>query len=185
MAEQAQPNAGTPGKEGKTQVRKLIFALTATLAASLAPTLMVADGAGAATTTERFSFADTSTSAGPPVWSVIATGDFIAGGTATKKGKGVLTLRFAAGTIALEIVRQHNVTSKSQTATACIQTETSSSGSSTYKIAGGTGAYQGISGSGRTTFGATFVEQVVNGDCASAFAAIQSLITASGPVSLP
>jgi hypothetical protein len=49
MAEQAQPNAGTPGKEGKTQVRKLIFALTATLAASLAPTLMVADGAGAAT----------------------------------------------------------------------------------------------------------------------------------------
>ena len=62
------------------QVRKLIFAVTATLAASLAPTLMIAAGASATAKTERFSFADTSTSAGPPVWSVIATGDFIAGG---------------------------------------------------------------------------------------------------------
>ena len=53
------------------------------------------------------------------------------------------------------------------------------------QIAGGTGAYKGISGSGRSTIHNTFVEQVVNGHCASAFTAVQSLITASGPVSLP
>jgi hypothetical protein len=94
-------------------------------------------------------------------------------------------LHFSAGTIAFEIVKQHKVTSKNQTATACIQTETSSSADSAYKIAGGTGAYQGISGSGRATLDNTFVEQVVNGDCASAFAAVQSLVTAGGSVSLP
>jgi hypothetical protein len=167
-------------------VRKLIFALTAVLAASIVPTLMTAASAGAATSTERFSLADTSTRAGAPVWSVIATGDFIAGGTATQKSKGALTLHFSAGTITLGIVRQDKVTSKNQTATACIQVvQTSSGASSAYKITGGTGAYQGISGSGRATLDNTFVEQVVNGDCANAFAAVQSLITATGSVSLP
>lgn len=163
-------------------MHKLTLAVTATLAASLAPALMITAGASGTIKTERFSFADTSTSAGPPVWSVIATGDFIAGGTATQKSKGVLALHFSAGTITLHIVKQGKEVSKGQTATACIQTETSSSA---YKIAGGTGAYQGISGSGRATLDNTFVEQLVNGACSSAFTAVQSFITASGPVSLP
>jgi hypothetical protein len=163
-------------------VRKLIPALTATVAASVTLTLMIAAGATATTATERFSFADTSTSAGPPAWSVIATGDFIAGGTAAQKTKGVLTLHFSAGTITLHTTKHHQKLSKNQTATACIQTSNSSG---TYTIAGGTGAYRGISGSGRSTLHNTFVERVVNGQCSNAFTAVQSLITASGPVSLP
>jgi hypothetical protein len=164
------------------QVRKLIFVVTATLAASLAPTLMIAAGASATAKTERFSFADTSTSGGPPVWSVIATGDFIAGGTATLNSKGDLTLRLSAGTITFHTAKENKNVSKIQTATACSQTQSSPSA---YTIAGGTGAYKGISGSGRATLDNTFVEQVVNGDCSSAFAAVQSLITGSGSVSLP
>lgn len=163
-------------------MRKLILAVTAIVAASLAAMLMIVAGATATSTTERFSFADTSTSNAPPIWSVIATGDFTAGGTATGKSKGVLTLRFPGGTITLHTAKHHRTLSKDQTATACIQTATSSG---TYTIAGGTGPYKGVSGSGRSTVDNTFVEQVVNGHCSNAFAAVQSLITASGPVSLP
>ena len=163
-------------------MRKPILAVTATVAAFLVPALVIATGATAATTTEHFSFADANASLGPPIWSVIATGHFIAGGTATQKSKGVLTLHFAAGTITLDIAKNHKNLSKDQTATACIQTQT---GSSTYTIAAGTGAYQGISGSGRATLHNTFVEDAANGHCSNAVAAVQSLITASGTVSLP
>jgi len=163
-------------------VRKLILSITATAAAFLVPALVMAAGATASSTTELFSFADAKASNGPPIWSVIATGDFIAPGTATQKSKGVLTLHLSAGTITFDIAKNHKKLSKDQTATACIQTQT---GSSTYTIAGGTGAYQGISGSGRATLHNTFVENAANGHCSNAFAATQSLITASGPVSLP
>jgi hypothetical protein len=163
-------------------VRKLILGITTTVAASLALTLTIAAGATATTATERFSFADTSTSSGPPAWSAIATGDFVAGGKARPESKGVLLLNFPSGTITLHTAKHHQKLSKVQTATACIQTTTSSGN---YTIAGGTGAYHGISGSGLSTVHNTFVEQVVNGHCSNAFIAVQSLITASGPVSLP
>jgi hypothetical protein len=163
-------------------VRKLILSVTVTAAALVVPALVTAASATASTTAERFVFADAKASLGAPVWSVIATGDFTAGGTATEKGKGVLTLRFSAGTITLDTGKSPKKVSKHQTATACIQTQT---GSGDYTIAGGTGAYQGIGGSGRATIHNTFVERVVNGDCSNAAAAVQSLITASGTVSLP
>ncbi len=163
-------------------MRKFILSVTATAAALLVPALVIAAGATASTTTEHFTFADAKASLGPPTWSVIATGDFIAGGTATQKSKGVLTLRFAAGTITFDLGKSHKNLSKNQTATACIQTQT---GSGTYTIAGGSGAYQGIAGSGRATLDNTFVEDAVKGKCSSAAAAVQSLITANGPVSLP
>jgi hypothetical protein len=163
-------------------VRKLILSVAATATAFLVPALVIAAGATASNTTERFSFADAKASLGPPVWSVIATGDFIAGGTATQKSKGVLRLQFSAGTITLKIANNHKKLSKGQTATACIQTQT---GASTYTLAAGTGAYRGISGSGRATLHNTFVEDAANGHCSDAPAAVQSLITASGPVSLP
>jgi hypothetical protein len=162
--------------------KKTVLAIATTVAASLALTLTIAAGATATTTTERFSFADTSTSSGPPAWSVIATGDFIAGGKARPESKGVLLLDSPSGTITLHTTKHHQKLTKVQTATACIQTATSSGN---YTIAGGTGAYHGISGSGRSTVHNTFVEQVVNGHCANTFTAVQSLITASGPVSLP
>ena len=79
-------------------MRKLILAVTATAAAFLVPALVIAAGATASTTTERFSFADAKASLGPPVWSVIATGDFIAGGTATQKRQSLIT---ASGTVSL------------------------------------------------------------------------------------
>ncbi len=164
-------------------MRKLILAVATTVAASIAPILMIATGASATTPRESFSFADTSTGDGPPAYSVIATGAFVAGGTATQESKGVpLTLRFPAGTITLHTAKRHKTLSKSQTATACLQTQTASGA---YTITGGTGAYRGISGSGRSTIHNTFVERVVNGDCSNAFTAVQSFVTASGPVSLP
>ncbi len=163
-------------------MRKLILSVAATAAALLVPALVIAANATASTTTERFSLVDAKASLGPPVWSVIATGDFIAGGTAMQKSKGVLTLHFSAGTITLKIGNNHKKLGKSQTATACIQTQT---GSGTYTIAGGTGVYRGISGSGRATLHNTFVADAANGHCSDAFAAVQSLITASGPISLP
>jgi hypothetical protein len=163
-------------------VRKLILSVTATAAALLVPALVIAAVATASTTTERFSLADAKASNGPPVWSVIATGHFIAGGTATQKRKGVLMLHFSAGTITLKIGNNHKKLSKDQTATACIQTQT---GSGTYTIAAGTGAYRGIAGSGRATLHNTFVEDAANGHCSNAVAAVQSLITASGPVLAP
>ena len=163
-------------------MRKLILSVAATAAALLVSALVIAAGATASTTTERFSFSDAKASLGPPTWSVIATGDFIAGGTATQKKKGVLTVRFSAGTITLDIGGNGKKLSKNQTATACIQTQT---GSGTYTIAGGTGAYQGIGGSGRATLHNTFVEDAAKGHCSNAAAAVQSLITASGTVSLP
>jgi hypothetical protein len=171
-----------PATKGETQVRKLILSVAASAAAFLVPALVIAAGATAANTTEHFSFADAKASMGLPTWSVIATGDFTAGGTATQKRKGVLALRFTAGTITLDIGGPGKKTSKDQTATACIQTQT---GSGTYKIAGGTGAYQGISGSGLATLHNTFVEDAVKGHCSKAAAAVQSLITTSGTVSLP
>lgn len=163
-------------------MRKLILSIAATAATFLVPALVIAAGATASTTTEHFSFADAKASLAPPTWSVIATGDFTAGGTATQKRKGVLTLRFAAGTITLDIGGNGKKTSKDQTATACIQTQT---GSGTYTIADGTGAYQGISGSGRATLHNTFVEDAVKGHCSKAAAAVQSLITTRGTISLP
>ncbi len=162
-------------------MRKLILAVTTTIAV-LAPALILAAGASATTGTESFSFIDTSTT-DTPLFSVIATGAFVAGGTATRPSKGVLKLRLPDGTITLDTGKKHEVGTMHQTATACIETQTNNPGH--FTITGGTGAYKGITGSGRTTAHSTFIEQVVHGQCADAYAAVQALATASGPVSLP
>jgi hypothetical protein len=44
---------------------------------------------------------------------------------------------------------------------------------------------EGIAGSGKATKDLTFVEGAVKGKCAGNFAAVQGIITLSGPVSLP
>jgi hypothetical protein len=162
-------------------MRKLILAVTTTIAV-LAPALMLAAGAGATTGSESFSLIDTST-ADKPFFSVIATGAFVAGGTATRPSKGVLKLRFPDGTITLNFGKKHKVGTMHQTATACIETQTNTGGH--FTIGGGTGAYKGITGSGRATGHSTFIEQVVHGRCANAFTAVQAIATASGPISLP
>jgi hypothetical protein len=162
-------------------MRKLILAVTTTIAV-LAPVLILTAGASAATGTESFSLIDSTTSQAP-VFSVIATGAFVAGGTATRPSKGVLKLRFPDGTITLD-TKGHKVSTMHQTATACIETQTNT-GDVHFTIAGGTGAYKGITGSGRGTGHNTFVEQVVHGQCANAYAAVQAVFTASGTISLP
>ena len=162
-------------------MRKLTHTLTV-IALAGAVALTAASGATASTKTERFTLIATSTTAGPPVYSVVATGAFIDGGTATHEGNGVLQLHLALGTITLEGAVQHRRLTKTETATACMQTAVTSI---SYTISQGTGAYSGLSGSGRATDDDVFVEQVVNGDCSPDVTAAQGTITAAGPVSLP
>ena len=163
-------------------MRKLILAVTTTIAV-VTPVLILTAAADATSQTETFSLVDTSTVDGPPRFSVIATGMFVAGGTATRPSKGVLLLRFPNGTITLNFGKKPKATTMHQTATACIETQTNTGGH--FTIAGGTGAYKGITGSGRATLHSTFIEQVVHGQCASAYTAVQAIATASGPISLP
>jgi hypothetical protein len=141
-----------------------------------------ASAATPSTKTEHFTLITTSTTARQPTYSVIATGAFIDGGIATHERKGGLTLHLSSGTITLERNKPHPQVTKTETATACMQTASSSF---SYTIAQGTGAYKGISGSGRATDHDAFVEQVVHGSCSTNFAAAQGVITAKGRVSLP
>jgi len=166
-------------------MRKLIPAL----AVAVAATVTAATVATAGTGTEHYSFIDTSTAAvAHPVFSVIATGAFTDSGTAiqeskaTNKSKGVLVLHLSQGTITFHTGRKPAGGTKAETATACIQTETKHGN---WTIAGGTGAYKGITGTGRVALVATFVETVSKGTCASGFSAVQAIVTASGPVTLP
>lgn len=154
--------------------KKLIPALVVAIAAAVP----VVASATARTNTERFSFINTSTK---PVYSVIARGAFIDGGTATK-AKGDLVLHLSAGTITLHTSKPPAHTTTTTTATACLQTQTKHGA---YTIVGGTGAYTGLTGSGRSDNVATFVEQASNGTCANSFTAVQAVVTASGPVTLP
>lgn len=163
-------------------MRKLILAAT-TASAALAVAI-AASAAGTRPSTEHFSLIDTSTNASHPVFSAIATGAFTAGGTATetKRPRREIIIRFPAGTITLTGQGGHPRINKIQTATACLQ---SKDVSVRYTIAGGTGAYTGISGSGHMTRRETFVEAASAGSCANTFLAIQATSTAQGPVTLP
>ena len=134
------------------------------------------------TKTERFTLITTSTAAKQPAYSVIATGAFIDGGIATHERTGGLMLHLSSGTITLAGHKPQPQVTKTETATACMQT---SSSSFSYTIAEGTGAYKGISGSGRVTGHDAFVEQLAHGSCSANFAAAQGVMTATGTVSLP
>lgn len=162
-------------------MRKPTLALTAmTVAGAVA--LASTSAATASTKSERFTLIATSTTDGPPDYSVVATGAFIDGGTATHEGKGVLLLHLTSGTITLDGTVQHHRITTTETATTCMQTAVTTI---SYTIAQGTGAYTGISGSGRVTDEDLFVEQLVHGECSPNVAAAQGTLTASGPVSLP
>ena len=134
-------------------------------------------GTGTGTGTEHFSLISVSTNKSHVVFSAIAAGRFTAGGTAVMTGK-VVTLRFPAGTITLNVTNQHRTITSYP---ACLQTEASSG---TFAIASGTGAYNRISGSGKSTANITFVETMASGKCSDNTAAAQAIITASGLVSL-
>jgi hypothetical protein len=170
-----------PANKEDRQVRKLTITITF-IAVSGAAAFAAASAATSTTKTEHFTLITTSTTAAQPVFSVIAAGAFIDGGTATHERNGGLKLHLSSGTITLDRNKPRPRLTKTETATACMQTASSSFG---YTIAQGTGAYEGISGSGRATDRDAFVEQVVHGSCSTNFAAAQGVITATGPVSLP
>jgi expansin (peptidoglycan-binding protein) len=169
----------------RTQMRKMIIAATVTAAAA---TLAVASIATATSTTKTETFTAMTTNPGSGVASLIATGGFTAGGTMTN-GKHKLTFRFAGGKFTLVIGRPGSK-HVSLNPTTCLYTKT---GSGTYTLTDGTGAYQGISGSGKISFTLRAVYALVNGKCPSndqpggsgTWTAIQFTETASGPVSLP
>jgi hypothetical protein len=146
---------------------------------AIASGLALASTAGASTSTrtEHFSFIDTSINQTSVAYSAIATGGFTAGGTATKNG-AVFTMQFPSGTITLNVKTSHSHKTESPT---CFQSKTSAGN---YKISGGTGTYQGISGSGSATVNVTIVETPTNGTCPESQDAAQAIVLASGPVSL-
>lgn len=136
-------------------------------------------GSGASGT-EHFSFMSTSVSADK--FSVIATGVFTAGGTATPLTE-TDTLKFPNGTIDVTSKSTGKPVTSANTKT-CYE---SLSQKGTYTIAGGTGAYKGITGSGRFTLSIHEVGPVLNGKCntkSSKRVASQGIVTARGPVTL-
>jgi hypothetical protein len=135
-------------------------------------------GSGASGT-EHFTFMTTATARGSDTFSVIATGVFTAGGTATlPSGKG--TLRFPTGTI--ETTSKSSKPINTSNMKTCYGTL---SQKGTYTIVGGTGAYKGISGSGKLTVSLREVIPIVNGKCHGLTpVAAQGIVTGSGPVTL-
>ena len=163
----------------RTSMRRYwIAGPVATATAALALT-GAAFGSGAART-EHFTFMSTAVTADK--FTVIATGAFTAGGTATPLAR-TDTLRFPTGTVTVATKSTSKPIYTANTNT-CYET-LSQTGS--YTIASGTGAYNGIAGSGTFTLNIRQVGPVVNGKCntkTSKRVASQGIITAHGPVTL-
>jgi len=133
-------------------------------------------GSGASGT-EHLIFMTTATSGDR--FNVIATGVFTAGGTATlPSGKG--TLRFPTGTI--ETTSKSSKPINTSNLKTCYGTLPQKG---TYTIVDGTGAYKGISGSGKFTVSLREVIPIVNGKCHGLKpVAAQGIVTGSGPLTL-
>lgn len=139
--------------------------------------------AAARTGTEQFSFVTTS-----PVgvtFNAIGTGVFGDGGIATfptnKKSAG--TIRFSRGTIKIKHFGGH--ATQSGSVSQCYFKQVTTGGH--YTILSGTGAYKGITGSGKATVTFLFVQPIVKGKCQQNATplAVQGVIKASGKVVLP
>jgi hypothetical protein len=166
-------------------MRKMLIAATATAAVA---TLAVANIATATSTNKTETFTVITTNPGSGVGSLIATGGFTAGGTMAN-GKRLETFHFADGKFNL-MIGAKPTKHVSLNATTCLYTKT---GSGTYTLTDGTGAYKAISGSGTISFSLRAAYPLVKGKCPSndqpggsgTPTAIQYTETASGPVSLP
>lgn len=113
----------------------------------------------------------------PEVYSVIASGAFADGGTASKVGQ-VLTMQLSKGSITLHLKNKHQGPVVEHD---CVQSKSSAGN---YTITGGTGSYSALTGSGSATVNVTAVESQTGATCSSAQLAIQGTISASGHVSL-
>ncbi len=158
-------------------MRKTILAVAAAAAAATMGITGVAAASGT-TQTEHFSIVSTSFSSSAE--SIIATGAFTAGGTDIS-GNKVDTATFPRGTIKIA----HTGTQKgSFNPKTCLDSVT---GTGTYSLSAGTGAYKGIHGSGTYKLSVRIVANRVAGKCSMKVKpqAFQLIISASGPVSLP
>jgi hypothetical protein len=166
-----------------------IIPTTAAIAAAGALALTgAASPAGAAATAKNEQFTMITTNPGSGAASVIATGRFTAGGTAVNIKHGQ-TFHFANGDFTIAIGK-HGRKHQNLNLSSCLFTKT---GSSTYTFEHGTGAYRGITGSGKVSFTLRAAYPLINGKCPSTDlpgtsgnpTAIQFTETASGPVTLP
>jgi len=165
-------------------MRNRSLAATAAVAAT-ALTAAIANIATAtpAAATETFSIMTTNV----PTATVIATGGFTAGGTVDAEGKSQKggkgqKVRFPDGTFVILIHGSGDKHQQFDTAT-CLYTK---SGTGAYTLADGTGAYKGISGSGRVSFTLRQVLARVKGVCAQPntdVTALEFTETARGPAS--
>jgi hypothetical protein len=156
-----------------------LVAATATLA------LVGATGASAhatatenTTKTEQFTLMADSTTQAQPTFSVIATGAFTAGGTATVD-HGTITVQLPKGTITLQASTDHVAT---HTTPDCFQEKTTSGH---YTIASGTDAYLGVTGHGTTRTTVRAVESKNGTTCSENPDAVQFVGTATGIITLP
>ena len=153
--------------------------IAAMLAVGLASQAAGSSKSGSSST-EHFKFMSTVAPTGD-TFSVIVTGAFTDGGTATLHArKGTLKLR--SGTI--------DITQKAGKPVFRANTKTCYehlSENGTYKVVGGTGTYKGITGSGKFTLSIHEIGPLVHGKCDTNSAkrvAAQAIVTASGPVTL-
>ena len=163
-----------------------VAAGTAAVAAAVGSSALAVASTGSAqhqaASTEHFQLMSTSpTSSNVPV---VAYGSaFTASGTDHEGKSNTDTLQFANGTFKLT----HKMTGGTQhiNPATCLFTFT---GTATYKLSGGTGAYQGISGSGSAKLSLLGITaRNSKGKCSPSLAPVaqQELIQASGPATLP
>jgi hypothetical protein len=132
----------------------------------------------AVTRTEHFQ--DVSASLTSNKSPVAAYGAFNAGGVDTQLGHRTDLFTFPGGSFLIK----HKVTRSrqhfSKTACAGVQRQRG-----TYKISGGTGKYAGITGSGHFRFRVLIVARHTAHGCSQPPVAVQVIIRAHGPVTLP
>lgn len=161
-----------------------IFASAVTVAA--AATVIGGAGLAAASThtgasgTENFQMMTTSVSGSP---SVIASGLFTAPGTDHEHPKtNTATFVFANGTV--NVKHSPGTGTQSFNPNTCLLTINFHG---TYQLTGGTGAYQGITGSGNYKLGILAIGAKSGGKCSKTLppVAFHQVINASGTASLP
>jgi hypothetical protein len=167
-------------KSGRSRYVGTALVVGTGIVALAGPAVMATAGtasASASRSVEHFSLIDDSTSQSAVAYSVIATGAFADGGTATKTGNA-LTMQLSGGTVTLQQKSKGKTKSEGP---GCVQVQRISG---SYTIAGGTGSYSKLTGSGQSSGTVTFVEAPSSGPCGSSPVGVQAVISATGPVSL-
>jgi hypothetical protein len=164
------------------KVRSRLLGAAATLVAAGAVAVSGVAAAAAHTNasgTEQFQIMTTSATSSTA--SVIARGAFTAGGVDHEGSKNVATFVFPGGSF--KVSHSNGTGPQTFNPKTCLLTI---SQHGTYKLSGGTGAYAGISGSGKYQLSILAVAARSGGKCSRTKppVAFQQIIKASGPVKL-